>query len=69
VFKYLLALADGQPPDPSVFVTAIPNWKVGETFMVGVGKQFRIVAKGETSKELEELYEQGVHGLRVVEPI
>ena len=69
MFKYLLALADGQPPDPSVFVTAIPNWKVGETFMVGVGKQFRIVAKGENLEELAELYEQGVHGFWVVEPV
>src|SRR5215471_12656210 len=47
VFKYLLVLPDGQPPDPAVFVTAIQNWQVGEVFMVGGGKQFRIVARGQ----------------------
>jgi len=69
VFKYLLALPDGQPPDPAVFVTAIPNWRVGETFTVGGVKQFRIVAKGEDLDELEELYERGIHGFWVVEPV
>jgi hypothetical protein len=69
VFKYLLALQEGQPPDPAVFVTAVPNWAIGEMFMVGGGKQFRIVAKGEDLDELEELYEQGVHGFWVVEPV
>jgi len=68
VFKYLLALPDGQPPDPAVFVTAIQNWQVGEVFMVGGGKQFRIVARGQDLDELEELYERGIHGLWVVEP-
>jgi hypothetical protein len=35
----------------------------------GSGKQFRIVAKGENLEELAELYEQGVHGFWVVEPV
>jgi hypothetical protein len=36
-------------------VTAIPNWSIGETFMVGRGKQFRIVAKSQDLDELDEL--------------
>jgi len=43
--------------------------KIGETFMVGGGKQFRIVAKGENLEELEELYERGIHGLWIVESV
>ena len=69
MFKYLLALPDGEPADPAVFVTAVPNWAIGETFMVYGGKQFRIVAKSEDLDELDELYERGFHGLWVVEPL
>ena len=43
-FEYLLATRDGQPVDPAAFGTAIPNPTVGETFMVGGGRQFRILA-------------------------
>ena len=69
VFKYLLASLTASLPDPAAFVTALPNWRVGETFMVGRGKQFRIVAKSEDLDELDELYERGFHGLWVVEPV
>ena len=69
LFKYLFALPDGQPPNPAVFVTAIPNWEIGETFMVGGGRQFRIVAISEDLGELDELHQRGFHGLRVVERV
>jgi hypothetical protein len=52
-FRYLPAMPDGQPPDPVAFVTAIPNWRVDETLMVGSGKQFRIVAKSEDLDALD----------------
>jgi hypothetical protein len=34
VFKYLLRLPDGQPPDPAMLVTAIPNWSVRDDIVV-----------------------------------
>jgi len=42
VFKYLLMLRDGEPVDAAVFITAVPNWHVGEEFMVSRGERFRI---------------------------
>jgi len=48
---------------------AKPTWSIGETFMVYGGKQFRIVAMGEDLDELEELYQRGVQGFWVVEPV
>ena len=71
MFKYLLAVPDGQPPDPAAFVTAIPNCTVGETFMVARGKQFRILGINDDIDVdgLEELYERDFHGIWVVEPV
>jgi len=69
MFKYLLVLRHGQPADPAVFVTAMPTWSVSQVFMVGGGKQFRIVAKSHDVDELEQLYERGINGLWVVEPV
>jgi hypothetical protein len=43
--------------DPAGFVTAVPNWTVGETFSIGSGESFRII---EIETEIdEELLEQG----------
>jgi hypothetical protein len=42
-FKFMLVLPDGTPPDPAVFVTAVPNWSVGEELTVGSGERFRIL--------------------------
>jgi hypothetical protein len=44
VFKYLLRLPDGQPPDPAFLVTAVPTWSVGDVITVGRGEQMRVVA-------------------------
>jgi hypothetical protein len=45
MFKYLLRQADGEPPEPAAgFVTAVPNWTVGDTFLLGHGERFRILA-------------------------
>jgi hypothetical protein len=69
VFKYLLMLPDGQPPDPAAFVTAVPNWSVGEEFMVARLKRFRIIGiNDEIDVEgLEELYNRGINGIWMVE--
>jgi hypothetical protein len=53
------------------FVTAVPNWHESETFMVAGGKQFRILGINDENdvEGLEELYERGMNGIFVVEPI
>ena len=38
-FKFLLRLEDGEPSDPAVLVTAVPNCTVGETFSTGRGHE------------------------------
>ena len=70
-FKYLLVLPDGQPPDPAAFLTAVPNWSVGEEFMVSNGDGYRIVATNDEIDVvgLEELYERGINGIWMVEPV
>jgi hypothetical protein len=34
-FRFALMLEDGDPADPAAFVTAVPNWRVGDEFMCG----------------------------------
>jgi hypothetical protein len=64
-FKYLLVQPDGEPADPAAFLTAVPNWSVGEEFMVSNGDRYRIVAiNNEIDVEgLEDLYERGINGI------
>jgi hypothetical protein len=38
VFWFLLMLEDGEPNDPAVFVTAVPNWTFGEIIPLGRGR-------------------------------
>jgi hypothetical protein len=61
-----LRLEDGDPPDPAVLVTAVPNWTVGETIMLGAGERLRILAI-ETEID-EELVERGFNGIFTVKP-
>ena len=43
-FRFLLIHPDGEPADPGMFVTAIPNWKTGDEFLAGSDLvKFRIV--------------------------
>ena len=64
-FKFLLVLRDGEPHDPAVFVTAVPNWR---------GRRFcSAVASGSASSPIDtnvddELLERGVNAMFVVEP-
>jgi len=71
VFKFLLMLRGGEPVDPAAFVTAVPNWREGEEFMVSSGKRFRIVGINEDIDvdELEALFERGINGIWVVESV
>ena len=47
--KVPLKLEDGEPNDPAVLVTAVPNWTVGETFSTGRGHELRILRSTRTS--------------------
>lgn len=51
MFKFFLVDANGQVADPAGFVTAAPNYSVGEVFIVAFGKQFRIL---EIETEIDE---------------
>jgi hypothetical protein len=63
---FLLKLEDGEPYDPSVFVTVIPSWSVGETFLVTAHQRLRILA---VDYELDdELADQGINAVWTVEP-
>ena len=65
-FKFLLVTADGEPPDAAaVFVTAIPNWRVSEEFMLSNGSEFRILGINDdmTDDRLEELYSRSINGI------
>jgi hypothetical protein len=68
VFKFLLCLPHGPPTEPAeVRVTAVPNWKVGETCMTCSGDRYRILA---IDMEVhDEFAEQGINGMFVVEPV
>jgi hypothetical protein len=43
-FEFALALEDGEPADPAMFVTAVPDWPVGDEFLASSLQRFRILA-------------------------
>jgi hypothetical protein len=64
-FKFFLVEHD-QVVDPAGFVTAVPNWTIGETFMVAFGEEFRIL---EIHTEIANEYlDASFNGIFVVEP-
>jgi hypothetical protein len=71
VFRNLLVLPDGEINDPAVFLTPVPNYDVGEVFMLGDGKQLRIVHLDLELDEaaVEHLFQQGINGIWIVEPV
>ena len=64
--RHLLVLPDGEPNDPVVFLTAVPNWSIGEVITLGDGEQFRIVAIAGPS---DELAARGFRSIFTVEPV
>jgi hypothetical protein len=64
VFRFLLKLEDGEPYDPSVFVTVIPSWSVGETFLVTAHQRLRILAVDDDLDD--ELAERGINAVFTV---
>jgi hypothetical protein len=53
VFKFFLVDETGDVQDPAGFLTAVPNWTVGETLLLAHGRQFRIL---EIRTEIAEEY-------------
>jgi hypothetical protein len=53
-----------------VFVTAVPNWREGEEFIVSSGDRFRILEINDQIdvKGLEELDRRDIIGIWKVEP-
>jgi hypothetical protein len=67
VFRFLLKLEDGERHNPAVFVTVVPNWAVGETFLADAREQLRILA---IDTEVEaEVAAQGINAVFTVEPV
>jgi hypothetical protein len=61
-FRFLLVHADGEPADPGMFLTAIPSWKPGDTFLAGSELvRFRIL-----DVNTDEVPD-GAHGVLIVE--
>jgi len=67
VFKFFLVDAHGQVVDPAGFVTAVPNWSVGETFFVRSRESFRIVEI--KTGIADELLDAGFNGIFVVDVV
>jgi hypothetical protein len=44
MFTFALVNEDGTRADPPRFVTAVPNWKPGDTFLLRPGRVLRILA-------------------------
>ena len=66
MFKFFLVDEHGQVGDPAGFITAVPNWTVGETFLLGHGEKFRILEI--RADLLPEMLDAGFNGIFVVEP-
>lgn len=66
-FKYVLELADGDVADPAMFITAVPDWQVGDEFLASRElKKFRILS---ITPNLDEAKLDVWHGVWVVEPV
>jgi hypothetical protein len=61
MFRHLLLLADGEPNDPAVFVTAVPHWSVGDVITAGNGEKLRVVRI--TDHVAQKLVDLGLSGV------
>jgi hypothetical protein len=43
MFKHRMVYADGTPANPPAFLSAVPNWRIGDRAMVRPGFECRIV--------------------------
>jgi hypothetical protein len=60
MFKYRMVHTDGTPADPPQFVSAIPDWRVGDDVRVGAEVRYRIVGIDAATDD--------VHGVWIVDP-
>jgi hypothetical protein len=70
-FKYLRVTPDGEPVDPAaVFVTASPNWRIGEEFMLSDASRFGVlhINSEMSDDQLEERYSWASTASGPVEP-
>jgi hypothetical protein len=58
--------AEGDVQDPAGFLTAVPNWTVGETFLMAHRVEYRILEI--RTELLPEMLDAGFNGVFVVEP-
>jgi hypothetical protein len=42
-FTYTLEYEDGSPAEPPTFVTAVPNWRTGDTIPLRKGRTLRVI--------------------------
>jgi hypothetical protein len=66
VFKCFLVDETGDVQDPAGFLTAVPNWTVGETFLRAHDRRFRILEI--RAELLPEMLDAGFNGIFTVEP-
>ena len=67
MFRFLLRLENGEPNDPAVYVSAVPKYAVGETFLLGPDERLRTLAI-DTDID-DELVERGFNAVFTVEPV
>ena len=67
MFRYLLLLPDGEPYDPAVFVTTIPNSSLGLLITLRNGAKLRVVAIAD--QIAYPLVDLGFSGVFTVEPV
>jgi hypothetical protein len=66
VFKFFLVDETGDVQDLAGFLRAVPNWNVGETFLMAHDRRFRILEI--RTELLPEMLEAGFNAIFVVEP-
>jgi hypothetical protein len=66
LYRVVLLLENGEPADPTVFVTDRASWQPGDNFVARDGSQWRIVSVDAAPPLLAE---QGFEAIWVVEPL
>jgi hypothetical protein len=53
MFTFQMRLLDGSPADPPQFVSAVPNWSVGDRVRVGTSERY-VIVRTEYDEERDE---------------
>jgi hypothetical protein len=66
-YRFVLVLQSGEPGEPGVFATLVPDWGVGDTFVVGSAlRKFRILA---IDPVRDDQLLRGIQSVWTVEPV